>query len=120
MNFKNLIFILLFGAIIAWSWQKSTVSMMELLPHADAVDEFKEDRSKVTRPSVIKDLPCFKCHIYERFTQEPSPGIFSHALHIQFEYHCNQCHSFHGHRQMVINTDICTSCHEEVPKVAKR
>lgn len=68
---------------------------------------------------MIKDLPCFKCHIYERFVQEPAPGVFSHALHVQFEYHCNQCHSFSGHREMIINTTLCTYCHKTVPELKK-
>jgi len=67
----------------------------------------------------IKDLPCFKCHIYDRFLQEPAPGVFSHVLHVQFEYHCNQCHSFRGHRRMVIHTDLCRGCHGSVPELKR-
>ena len=67
----------------------------------------------------VKDLPCFKCHIYERFLQEPAPGVFSHALHVQFEFHCNQCHSFQGHRRMVIHTDLCRGCHGGVPELKR-
>lgn len=68
----------------------------------------------------IKALPCFKCHIYERFMKEPKKGFFSHALHVQFEYHCNQCHSFGGHKEMTINKDICINCHGKVPEIKKK
>lgn len=68
----------------------------------------------------IKMLPCFKCHIYERFMKEPQKGFFSHALHIQFEYHCNQCHSFRGHKEMIINKEICINCHGKVPELKRK
>jgi hypothetical protein len=67
----------------------------------------------------IKEIPCFKCHSYDRYLQDPAPGIFSHSLHSEFEYHCNQCHDFRGHREMVINTAVCKSCHDSVPELAK-
>lgn len=68
----------------------------------------------------IKMLPCFKCHIYERFMKEPQKGFFSHALHVQFEYHCNQCHSFRGHKEMTINKDICINCHGKIPELKRK
>lgn len=120
MNSKNMIFIVLFAVIIAWSWQKSTLSILDLFSRANAQEEAGQVTAQRATGNVIKDLPCFKCHIYDQFTQEPSPGFFSHALHVQFEYHCNQCHSFSGHRQMVINTSVCTNCHDSVPKVSKQ
>ena len=86
---------------------------------SEASEVASEGNPGSPKSHVIKDLPCFKCHIYDRFIQEPSTGVFSHALHIQFDYHCNQCHSFRGHRQMVINTNVCTFCHESVPELKK-
>ncbi len=120
MKLKNLLSLLVVGILAAWAWQHSANSIWSLLPHAAALEENPRVAAVEVRSNVLKDLPCFKCHIYERYTQEPSEGVFSHALHVQFGYHCNQCHSFHGHRQMVISTSLCTRCHEAVPKVTSR
>jgi len=68
----------------------------------------------------IKMLPCFKCHIYNRFMKEPQKGFFSHLLHSQFEYHCNQCHTFRGHKEMTINKEICINCHGKIPELKRK
>lgn len=71
------------------------------------------------KEDAIKNLICFKCHIYNRFVETPKKGVFSHIVHTQFEYHCNQCHSFRGHKTMVVNNDICINCHGEMPKLKR-
>lgn len=87
------------------------------LPMPEGVS-FSEER-KDKKEETIKNLICFKCHIYERFIQGPQKGVFSHTVHAQFEYHCNQCHSFRGHKTMVVNRDICINCHGEMPKLKR-
>ncbi|OIP63880.1 MAG: hypothetical protein COZ32_05185 [Nitrospirae bacterium CG_4_10_14_3_um_filter_53_41] len=115
---KTLLMMILSGMLISWTSQRLWHLPVPFTFDSEAAAEpsVKETGSEVY---VIKDLPCFKCHIYERFVQEPAPGVFSHALHVQFEYHCNQCHSFSGHRQLIINTTLCTYCHEAVPELRK-
>ncbi len=115
---KTLLMIILFIISVSWTWQGSALHRGIFISESYAAVE-KSIREDAPEVYVIKDLPCFKCHIYERFVQEPAPGVFSHALHVQFEYHCNQCHSFSGHRQMIINTTFCTYCHNTVPELKK-
>lgn len=110
MRLKNLLFLLLFAGLAVWGWQHSALSLLELLPKDDARAAESAGGAKLP-PLTVKDLPCFECHIYEEFAKEPVAGAFSHTWHIQFEYHCNQCHSFRGHREMVINTHVCRGCH---------
>lgn len=106
------------AVFIPWIWQGPPSSLGISISASEAAVE-QSTRQETSEVYVIKDLPCFKCHIYERFVQEPAPGVFSHALHVQFEYHCNQCHSFSGHREMIINTTLCTYCHKTVPELKK-
>ncbi len=107
--------LVLMGIFSAWMWLSSNFPWKSLIRSPYAAEAGEAD----SKASGIQDLICFKCHVYERFQQEPSPGVFSHTLHVQFEYHCNQCHSFRGHRQMVMNSSICTFCHESVPQLKK-
>jgi hypothetical protein len=116
----SIISIILTGIFLAWAWHQSVGPLTILIPESEATNNTEASKPLTSQTYGIKDLPCFKCHIYERFVQEPSTGFFSHALHVQFEYHCNQCHSFRGHRQMVINSTICTFCHDSVPELKKR
>lgn len=119
MNRAKRMSIIVVGIALFWGWQALPVPRKVLTTPAEAVEKTEKSGGGESESYGIKDLTCFKCHIYERFLQEPAPGVFSHALHVQFDYHCNQCHSFRGHRQMVINTKICTFCHDVVPKLKK-
>jgi len=111
MNVKNLLFLFVFAGVAIWGWQHSAVSLLELFPK-DNARAAAEAASRAKQATLtVKDLPCFECHIYDDFAKEPVAGAFSHTWHMQFEYHCNQCHSFHGHREMVVNTEVCRSCH---------
>ncbi len=108
----------------------STVLLLLLLTACQRLD-FVSEKKPVPVPAslsgektekkedAIRNLICFKCHIYERYIQEPKKGLFSHTIHTQFEYHCNQCHSFRGHKTMVVNKDICIGCHGEMPKLKR-
>ncbi|MDA8078901.1 MAG: cytochrome c3 family protein [Nitrospiraceae bacterium] len=62
--------------------------------------------------SSLKDagLPCFTCHPYETFRANKKSG-FSHAKHLGFGVHCNQCHLIRPHREMALNKDTCNNCH---------
>lgn len=64
----------------------------------------------VALDEIYGELPCFKCHSYQRFAS-PKKGAFSHPLHRDKGYHCNQCHSFRAHNFMKTNTDLCNNCH---------
>ncbi len=119
MRSINLALVVVFLVIVSWAWQTSILPVKIRIGSPVPAEALDQTGSMGTGANVIKDLPCFKCHIYERFVQEPAKGVFSHALHVQFEYHCNQCHSFRGHRRMVINTEICTFCHQAVPEIKK-
>jgi hypothetical protein len=118
----KLVFIFLFCMYVTWAWHQFPFQLSFLNSFTGLAEGINETPTPPagSGANVIKALPCFKCHIYERFIQEPAPGVFSHALHVQFKYHCNQCHSFRGHRQMVINTEICSHCHEAVPELKER
>lgn len=64
----------------------------------------------VSRDEAIKSLPCFSCHSYQKFS-EPQKGMFPHQKHLDVGYHCNQCHEPIGHKQIVVNRDVCANCH---------
>jgi c(7)-type cytochrome triheme protein len=84
-------------------------------PNIDQVHEEKGAEAPVTVISVdeaVGELPCFKCHSYKEFSGKPQEGIFSHELHRDTGYHCNQCHNVRGHYHVAINKDICSECHE--------
>jgi c(7)-type cytochrome triheme protein len=65
----------------------------------------------VSREDAMRSLPCFGCHSYNEFAAMPERGIFSHQLHSDMGYHCNQCHDVRGHESVVINKATCASCH---------
>ncbi len=117
---KKIVYIslVLMAIFSAWIWLSYNFPWKSLI-RSPYIAEAIETDSGASKTYSIQDLICFKCHVYENFQQDPSPGVFSHALHVQFEYHCNQCHSFRGHRQMVMNTTVCTFCHESVPQLKK-
>ncbi|KAF0144239.1 MAG: hypothetical protein FD156_2055 [Nitrospirae bacterium] len=71
----------------------------------------KAPEKVISKDEAIGSLPCFKCHSYEKFSGVPKKGVFSHKIHINTGYHCNQCHDFYGHKHMVINRSLCSSCH---------
>ena len=64
----------------------------------------------VTVDEVYGELPCFRCHSFQNFAS-PKRGSFSHPVHKDKGYHCNQCHLFKAHRFMKTNTDLCNNCH---------
>jgi c(7)-type cytochrome triheme protein len=64
----------------------------------------------VSRDEAIKSLPCFSCHSYQKFSASQK-GMFPHQKHLDVGYHCNQCHEPIGHRQIVVNMDVCANCH---------
>jgi c(7)-type cytochrome triheme protein len=70
----------------------------------------KEPEIIVSRDEALRGLPCFGCHSYEKFTTIEK-GMFSHQQHIDSGYHCNQCHDVKGHKHIIINRDVCNSCH---------
>lgn len=64
----------------------------------------------VTVDDIYGELPCFRCHSFQKF-RHPEKGSFSHPVHRDKGYHCNQCHSFKAHSFMKTNTDLCNNCH---------
>ncbi len=62
----------------------------------------------VTLIDGVRELFCFKCHSYERFS---GGGRFPHERHRGF-YHCNQCHRIKMHSFISTDTSICKTCHE--------
>ncbi|HWR59251.1 MAG TPA: c(7)-type cytochrome triheme domain-containing protein [Thermodesulfovibrionales bacterium] len=64
----------------------------------------------VSMDEAIGQLPCFRCHSYQKFTSSRKGG-FPHALHLDKGYHCNQCHSYKAHSFMRTNTKLCKDCH---------
>lgn len=65
----------------------------------------------VTRTEAIASLPCFQCHAFKKFSAPPEKGVFSHRLHLDSGYHCNQCHRFEGHRHITVQRTVCGACH---------
>jgi c(7)-type cytochrome triheme protein len=55
-------------------------------------------------------IPCFKCHSYKNF-RSAEKGKFSHAVHRDKGYHCNQCHISKPHHSIKTNTGVCNDCH---------
>lgn len=100
-------------------WSVLVISTAFLLtgcyPNMDQMHQEKVAEAPVTIISVneaLGGLPCFKCHSYKEFSGTPQKGIFSHKLHMDTGYHCNQCHDVRGHNHVTINKDICGECHE--------
>lgn len=70
----------------------------------------KEPEMIISRDEALGSLPCFRCHSYQKF-MTVQKGVFPHPRHLDAGYHCNQCHDVRGHKQMVINRDVCNICH---------
>ena len=78
----------------------------------------RPDKQKVEKPQArmvsmdeaLGELPCFRCHSYQKFTSRQK-GVFSHSVHRDTGYHCNQCHSFKAHSFMKTNGTLCNDCH---------
>lgn len=74
-------------------------------------DEITERPDRIVSvDEVLGALPCFRCHSFQNFLS-PKRGFFSHPIHRNKGYHCNQCHSFKAHSFMKTNTDRCNDCH---------
>lgn len=71
----------------------------------------KTPEQVISKDEAIGSLPCFKCHSYQKFSSKPQKGVFSHQIHVNTGYHCNQCHDFQGHKHIVINRSLCNNCH---------
>src|SRR5208283_5776678 len=65
----------------------------------------------ISRDQAIGELPCFRCHSFDKFSANPEKGVFAHRLHISGGVHCNQCHDFQGHKHITVNKDACGNCH---------
>lgn len=70
-----------------------------------------EQQSPVIASLKDSGLPCFKCHTYEKYSQEKA-GMFSHAKHKNFGAHCNTCHSIKEHKKANVIREACISCHK--------
>ena len=80
--------------------------------HKQEKAKTEDEQDKViSRDEAVGNLPCFKCHSYQKFSSAPQKGIFSHQIHINTGFHCNQCHDFQGHKHMIINRNRCSTCH---------
>jgi len=74
-------------------------------------EQLEKPRERViSRDEAMGELPCFKCHSYQKFAS-PEKGAFSHSIHMNTGYHCNQCHRFEAHRFMKTDTSVCKTCH---------
>ena len=68
----------------------------------------------ISHDQAAGELPCFRCHSFEKFSAQPEKGVFSHRLHITGAgagFHCNQCHDFRGHKHISVDRDACDYCH---------
>lgn len=80
---------------------------------------WKTDEKKVAEEkespviSSLKDanVPCFKCHAYEKYAVN-EPGRFSHEKHVKAGAHCNQCHIIKEHTASTVIKEACNSCHK--------
>ncbi|MBI5075506.1 MAG: cytochrome c3 family protein [Nitrospirae bacterium] len=79
-----------------------------------------EQDKVISRDEAVGNLPCFKCHSYKTFSSAPRKGIFSHQIHINTGFHCNQCHDVRGHEHMIINRSLCNACHNIKEMTFKR
>jgi c(7)-type cytochrome triheme protein len=88
--------------------------MLGCSPAIEQIDKKKAEENPVnviSADEAIGELPCFKCHSYQKFSASPQTGIFSHQLHSGKGYHCNQCHDVQGHKHLTVNKDVCNNCH---------
>jgi c(7)-type cytochrome triheme protein len=72
--------------------------------------KIEEPQSPVISSLKDSGLPCFKCHSFDRFSQEKA-GLFSHEKHKKLGIHCNTCHIIKEHKESNVNKDACNSCH---------
>ena len=83
------------------------------LPKAEEsnVEEPPEELT-VSMDEAVSGIPCFRCHAYQKFSTTRQ-GEFSHQLHKNTGYHCNQCHGFKWHSDMstIVEWDVCSNCH---------
>jgi len=59
-------------------------------PKIEVEKDEKPIEKAISRQDIMRSLPCFECHSYNKWTAAPARGIFSHSLHIDVGYHCNQ------------------------------
>jgi c(7)-type cytochrome triheme protein len=79
-------------------------------PQAGKEHVEKPQERVISRDEAMGELPCFKCHSYQKFAS-PGKGAFPHSIHMKTGYHCNQCHRFEAHRFMKTDTSACNTCH---------
>lgn len=79
-------------------------------PHVEKGKTEKPQERIISRDEAMGELPCFKCHSYQKFIS-PEKGVFSHRVHADTGYHCNQCHISRAHRFMKTDTSACNTCH---------
>lgn len=65
----------------------------------------------VTREEATASIPCFKCHDFQKFSSKKKAIGFSHLVHKDAGYHCNQCHESKPHRYIKTSTALCNDCH---------
>ncbi|HXX53564.1 MAG TPA: cytochrome c3 family protein [Thermodesulfovibrionales bacterium] len=97
-----------------WRWWIYVIVLVfacSCAPHGEKEKAVEKPKERiVSRDEATGELPCFKCHSFEKFSS-PRRGIFSHAVHRDAGYHCNQCHSFQAHHFMKTNSSLCNDCH---------
>lgn len=79
-------------------------------PQVEKEKAEKPQERVISKDEAIGELPCFKCHSYQKFVS-PQKGAFSHSIHMNAGYHCNQCHRFEAHRFMQTDMSVCNTCH---------
>lgn len=95
----------------------AVIAALLILGCSPAIEQLNKKKAEETPVNVISadeavgELPCFRCHSYQKFSAAPQTGIFSHRIHKDSGYHCNQCHDVIGHKHLTINKDICGNCH---------
>ena len=73
--------------------------------------KYEEPQSPVVASLEDIGLPCFKCHSYDKYSQDKA-GLFSHAKHKSLGVHCNQCHIIKEHKESNVDKDACNRCHK--------
>jgi c(7)-type cytochrome triheme protein len=101
MRWHNVIVMILSGVLVAGC----SVSKAEQPKNRDAGEVI------ISQDQAAGELPCFKCHSFEKFSAKPEKGVFTHKQHVSTGFHCNQCHDFEGHKHITINRDVCANCH---------
>ena len=80
-------------------------------------------RGEVSGPILMAEVPnmnCFKCHEAETLKEDPAPGEIHatyHAIHIEKELMCVECHGGLAHATMVpvrarSAMSLCQRCHK--------